>query len=87
MKINRFFFTKSDLESRGLLNPSSNVDIFCLHTVCWHLLSTTVDNFVIGWNNHPISTAENFSPLQLFHLGLTKLKNMGGEHPELNQVI
>ena len=63
------------------------MDIFCLYTVCWDVLTATVDKFRNGWNNHPISTAENFSPSQLFVMGLRKLKNSGEYHPELNQVI
>ena len=45
-----------------------------------------MDDFASGWNDHPISTAENFSPRQLFTMGLVRLQNMGGEHAELNQV-
>ena len=63
------------------------MDIFCLYTVCWDVLTATVDKFRNGWNNHLISTAENFSPSQLFVMGLMKLKNSGEYHPELNQVI
>ena len=50
-----------------------------------HLLTNAVDGFVRGWNAHPISTEHNFTPIQLFVLGLMRLKNSGVEHEELNQ--
>ena len=49
----------SELEAALILNPSEDVDIACLHHVVGHLLTTTVESFKNGWNEHRISTAEN----------------------------
>ena len=86
---NKFFFIYliiySKLEHEQLLNPSSDFDVFCLHFVAMQLVTDAVDGFARGWNAHPISTENNFSPNQLFVLGLLQLKNSGFMHEELNQ--
>ena len=86
---NKFFFIYliiySKLEHEQLLNPSSDFDIFCLHFVAMQLVTDAVDGFARGWNAHPISTENNFSPNHLFVLGLLQLKNSGFMHEELNQ--
>lgn len=41
------------LEANEVLDPLNEVDLFCLH-------------HVNAWNNHPLSTESNYSPLQLF---------------------
>lgn len=74
------------MESAYLLNPSDDRDIACLHHTVGELLRTTIQDFKNGWNEHPISTAENFSPRQLFVLGLLRMKSSGNTFPELNQV-
>lgn len=75
------------MESIGILNPSNDVDIFCLHTVASQLLSKIVAEFQQGWNRHPLSTEHNLSPIQLFWQGLLKLKAQGGNHVEFSQVL
>ncbi len=81
----KIFYFNSQLESEGTLNPSDDVDIFCLHFVATKLLVDTVNGFVRGWNAHPISTESNFTPNQLFVIGLLRLKNSGIYHEELVQ--
>jgi len=76
-----------NLEQQGLLNPSVNEDIFILHTVAQQLLETTASGFKDGWNCHPLSTENNFTPAQLFRIGLLQLRSKDGFHHELIQVI
>lgn len=73
------------LEQDGVLNPSDDGDIFCLHLCVGHFLARAVDNFIDGWNLHPISTEGNATPLQLFYTGILKLAGDGLYHPELHQ--
>ena len=82
-----YFIFNSELEAALILNPSEDVEIACLHHVVGHLLTTTVESFKNGWNEHPISTAENFTSRQLFTLGLLRLKAAGKDNAELNQVM
>jgi hypothetical protein len=73
------------LEYEGILNPSDNFDIYCLHFVATKLLTDAVDGFMRGWNAHPILTESNFSPNQLFVIGLLRLMMSGLQHEELSQ--
>ncbi len=71
----------------GLLNPSSDSDIFCLQHVAFPMLSKTVEEFRSGWNHHIVST-EGMTPMQLFWSGLLRLRSEGGHHLEFtNQVF
>ena len=74
------------MESCGVLNPSSDLDIYCLHVTCFRILSKTVDEFRNGWNQHPLSTEGNKTPHQLFVNGLLALKKDRQYHEELCQV-
>lgn len=69
-----------------ILNPSDDLDIFILHFVCYTLLQKTVKWFVEGWNNHPVRTMNNRTPLQAFHIRYLEMLQEGGDHPELHQV-
>ena len=73
------------MEYEEILNPSDNFDIYCLHFVATKLLSEAVDGFMRGWNAHPISTESNFTPNQLFVIGLMRLRMSGLQHEELIQ--
>ena len=75
------------MEAMGLLNPSSDSDIFCLQHVAFPMLSKTVEEFRSGWNHHIVST-EGMTPMQLFWSGLLRLRSEGGHHLEFtNQVF
>lgn len=78
--------SSSELEDMGFLNPSSNIDLYCLHSVVEFLLSTTIENFMNSWNNHPISTANNKSPDQIFYMGLLRLLSDDASH-EIDEVF
>ena len=70
----------------GILDPGSDLDIYCLHLVCANLISESLDRWSSGWNNHKLRTHHNKSPRQLFIGSLINLKNFPGEHEELSQV-
>ena len=54
------------LEADGVLDPCNEVDIFCLHYVFLPRINKSLSDFQGSWNNHPLSTEGNMSPLQLF---------------------
>ena len=58
------------LEDKELLNPDSDIDLFCLHLVYKEKINYTLKSFVEGWNNHGITTENNLSPVQLFTCGV-----------------
>lgn len=65
-----FIDTFFELEAEEALNPDNEVDIFCLHVVFLPRVNKSLTEFQGSWNNHPLSTEGNMSPLQLCVLGL-----------------
>lgn len=59
----------NELETDGLLNPDNEVDIFCLQLVFLPCINKCLTEFQGSWNNHPLSTEGNMSPLQLYFTG------------------
>ena len=59
-----------ELEAEGMLDPSNEVDVFCLQVVFLPRINKCLAEFQGSWNNHPLSTEGNMSPLQLCVSGL-----------------
>lgn len=58
----------TSLESNGVLDPLNVVDLFCLHFVYIPRINQSLSLFQEAWNNHPLSTESNRTPLQLHTL-------------------
>ena len=58
----------TSLESNGVLDPLNVVDLFCLHFVYIPRINQSLSLFQEAWNNHPLSTESNRTPLQLYTL-------------------
>ncbi|XP_019862005.1 PREDICTED: uncharacterized protein LOC109590546 [Amphimedon queenslandica] len=65
-----FISAFQELEEDGKLNPTNDLDVFCLHWVYLPLINKTLEEFRESWNNHPISTEHNNTPNQLLCQGL-----------------
>ena len=59
------------MESCGILNRYSEVDLFCLHIVFLPRLNYALSQFVQQWNNHSLRTCGGSTPRMLFFTGLT----------------
>ena len=59
----------SYMEEVGLLDPLDEFHLFYLHFVFLPRLNRACADFVAMFNNRPMRTAQNRSPLQLFALG------------------
>ena len=59
------------MEQNNILNIDNEVHIFCLQYVFKQRINLALQNFKHAWNNHPLSTERNLSPLQLWIRGLT----------------
>ena len=57
------------MEDQGFLDPGSEIDLFCLHSVYKDRINATLKSFTDGWNNHAITTENNMSPTLLFTCG------------------
>ncbi|CAB4021549.1 Hypothetical predicted protein [Paramuricea clavata] len=63
------------LEQCNLLNPDSECELFILHYVFLPRINRSLIELVNVWNNHPLSTAGNRSPLQLWHSAINAMTN------------
>jgi hypothetical protein len=54
------------MENNGILDPDNVVDLIALEFVFTPKINRNLDEFVSQWNNHPLSSERNQSPLQLF---------------------
>ena len=58
------------LEDNGVLDPSSELDLFCLHFVYMQKINDALRIFMSGWNNHALTTEHNKTPIQLYTCGI-----------------
>ena len=65
------------MEQHDLLNPMDEKHLYALHYVFLPRINNSLTQFVNSWNHHPIRTAHNKSPQQLFSSGLLLLRNSG----------
>ena len=67
------------MEEEDLLDPLNDSHLFVLHLVFLPVIKNALDELLVDWNNHPLSSENNFSPNQLWHLGLTRYRST---HPQ-----
>ena len=65
----------SHLENAGVLDRLNEVHLFALHYVFLPRINRGIDEFVLDWNNHPLSSAGNRSPLSVWYSGVTSSIN------------
>lgn len=58
------------LEDNQVLDPTSESDLFCLHSVYQPKINSALRSFAAGWNNHAITTENNKTPMQLYTCGV-----------------
>lgn len=66
----RLFYYMEDIK---ILDPDNHLDLFCLQFVFIPRINASLEQFTATWNNHPLRSASNRSPYQLWILG---------KHPE-----
>ena len=76
--ISFFYYLFYAMEDNGLLNPGSNEDLFCLHTVFLPEIQSHLDSFSSGWCHHHLRTEHNRSPLQLW---IESMATLAADHP------
>ena len=42
------------------------MDIFCLHYIFLPRINASLNSFQLAWNNHPLSTENSRSPIQIY---------------------
>ena len=58
------------LEDRGVLDPLNELHLFALHFTYIPRINKCLEEFKNQWENHPLSSEGNRSPLQLFTSGM-----------------
>ena len=56
----------TELEDQGVLDPLNDTDLFCLHYVFLPRINASLHSFQQAWNNHPLSTENCRSPLEIY---------------------
>ena len=56
----------NELENQSILNPLNEMDMFCLHYIFLPRINASLHSFQLAWNNHPLSTENNRSPIQIY---------------------
>ena len=68
---NLFYF----MENNNILNVDNELHIFCLHFIYLKRINHALHMFMDAWNNHPLSTENNLTPIQLWISGLAGVSN------------
>lgn len=63
------------LEHNDVLDPLNDEHLFALHYVFLSHIDQALQYFKHGWNSHPIRTAHNNSPQQIFTAGALLLQH------------
>lgn len=66
------------MEEVGVLNVDHEIHLFSLHYIFLPRINRSLQEFVAMWNNHPLGTECNMSPLQLW---------MTGDHPSDHDIL
>ena len=90
-----FYETFQTLEIDQQLDVLNEVDLFCLHYVFLPRINQALQSFIESWNNHPISSAGNHTPNQLFIQGAIEQNRVptvpnvpaGGQYPMARNLV
>ena len=70
------------IEDEGMLDPSDDIDLFSLHIAFTDYINVALRELQIDWNEHPMSTARNMSPHQIWYDGMTSYQDSNREEFE-----
>jgi hypothetical protein len=73
--VSRFLNIFLYLEHEQLLDIDEEIDLLALHLTYIPIINEAIKLFVDEWNNHTLSTQSNYSPRQLWFLGMVEDAN------------
>ena len=73
-----FYYVFFYLEDAGLLDINSASHLFCLHYVFTPRINRHLEKFRCGYDNHPLSSESNMTPVQLWMYGIINCQREGG---------
>ena len=65
------------LETENVFNPDSEIHLMVLHLVYLPHINDAINAFVQEWNNHPVTSACHYTPLQLMVQCIVNSGNTG----------
>ncbi|KAI7809339.1 hypothetical protein IRJ41_005736 [Triplophysa rosa] len=65
----KYYDVLHSLVEDGLLDISNILHIFAVHYIFLPRIKVDLDSFIGGWNDHPLRTAGNLTPEQMWLLG------------------
>ena len=71
------------MEDNGILDPGDVFHLYALHHV--ERINSSLASFTEAWNGHPLRTANNLSPSQLWIRGM--LQHSHDMHPSLQGLL
>ncbi|XP_019853028.1 PREDICTED: uncharacterized protein LOC109582628 [Amphimedon queenslandica] len=66
-----FYKTFYQMEDEMLLNIEDDIHMFAFHYVFLKRINHALTQFMEAWNNHPLSSCHNMTPIQLWIQGLS----------------
>ena len=69
--IRRFHSLFYYMEDSRILDPLNEIHLYCLHLIFTVRINLALDELMQDWNHHPMSSVRNYSPHQLWMLGLS----------------
>lgn len=70
-----FYYTFQAMEESGVLNRDNDIHLLLLHFVFLPRINRGLERLTSAWNNHPIRTERNWSPLQIWTNGMVDIRN------------
>lgn len=70
-----FYHTFQAMEECGALQRTKKLHMFVLQFIYLPRINNALDSFVSAWNQHPIRTEHNWTPIQIWTNGMMDVRN------------
>jgi hypothetical protein len=75
------------MEEQELLDPLDDLSLWALHYIYIPRINRSLTEFINGWNNHSIRTANHKTPQQLFTAGCLILQHSGIDALDIETMV
>ena len=72
------------MESIGILDPTNELHLFCLHFIYHPRISDALEKWSKAWNLHALSSEHGNSPTRLWTAGLHRMMRIGASVRQLS---
>ena len=70
-----FYYTFQSMEECGALQRTNKLHMYVLHFIYLPRINNALNSFASAWNQHPIRTEHNWTPLQIWTNGMLDMRN------------